>query len=265
MGCEGSTAVKLHSGSSAPAVTISFAPPPAPAISTTAWVTGAASGIGEAVALGLSGAGSTVMLTGRHLEALAARITASGGEAIVAAGDVADVAAVNRALALLDGRPLDILVSNAGTNIPDRSWSKLTPDSIDLLLDANLRGALQISPAVLPLMAAQGGGVLIHIGSLAAHVLSAGPGPVYTAAKSGVVAMSHAINIEHGRAGIRSTVLSPGDTLTPLMDKRPVRMSEEARARMLRPEDIARLVLHIATLPAHVCVNEIIVTPTSLG
>jgi NADP-dependent 3-hydroxy acid dehydrogenase YdfG len=233
----------------------------------TAWVTGAASGIGEATALALSRAGATVALTGRRLEPLeqlAARIASEGGEAIVAPADVADVAAIERALAFLAGRSLDIVVSNAGTNIPDRSWSKLTPDSVDLLLDANLRGALQLSRAVLPVMQAQGGGVLIHIGSLAAHVLSAGPGPVYTAAKSGVVAMSHAINIEHGVHGIRSCVLSPGDTLTPLMDKRPVKMSDEVRARMLRPEDIAGLVLHVATLPPHVCVNEIIVTPTSL-
>lgn len=233
----------------------------------TAWVTGAASGIGEATALALSRAGATVALTGRRqepLEQLAARIADEGGEAIVAPADVADVAAIERALALLAGRTLDILVSNAGTNIPDRSWSKLTPDSVDLLLDTNLRGALQLSRAVLPIMQAQGGGVLIHIGSLAAHVLSAGPGPVYTAAKSGVVAMSHAINIEHGVHGIRSCVLSPGDTLTPLMDKRPVKMSDEVRARMLHPEDIAGLVLHVAMLPRHVCVNEIIVTPTSL-
>lgn len=233
-----------------------------------AWVTGAASGIGEATALALSRAGAVVMLTGRRqepLEQVAARISAEGGEAIVAPGDVAEVSTLDRALALLAGRPLDIVVSNAGTNVPDRSWAKLTADSVDLLLDANLRGALQLSRAVLPVMKAQGGGVLIHIGSLAAHVLSAGPGPVYTAAKSGVVAMSHAINIEHGIDGIRSCVLSPGDTLTPLMEKRPVRMSDEARARMLRPEDIAGLVLHIATLPPHVCVNEIIVTPTSLA
>jgi NADP-dependent 3-hydroxy acid dehydrogenase YdfG len=236
-------------------------------VGKTAWVTGAASGIGEATALALSRAGATVALTGRRaepLEQLAARIAGEGGEAIVAPADVADVAAIERSLALLVGRSLDILVSNAGTNIPDRSWSKLTADSVDLLLDANLRGALQLSRAVLPIMQAQGGGVLIHIGSLAAHVLSAGPGPVYTAAKSGVVAMSHAINIEHGVHGIRSCVLSPGDTLTPLMDKRPVKMSDDVRARMLRPEDIAGLVLHVATLPRHVCVNEIIVTPTSL-
>lgn len=242
--------------------------PARPLAGKTAWVTGAASGIGAAAALALAEAGAALMLTGRRPEPLlelADRISDRGGEAIVAVGDVADVAALDRALALLGDRSLDILVSNAGTNVPDRSWSKLTPESVDLLLDANLRGALQISRAVLPKMAAQGGGVIIHIGSLAAHVLSAGPGPVYTAAKSGVVAMSHSINIEYGKNGIRSTVLSPGDTLTPLIDKRPVPMSEEARARMLRPEDIAGLVLHIAALPPHVCVNEIIVTPTSFS
>lgn len=235
----------------------------------TAWITGAGSGIGEAAALALSRAGASVVLTGRRpalLEELATRISDEGGKAVVAAGDVTDVADIEEIVAMLAARgSLDILVNNAGTNIPDRSWAELTTASVDLLLDANLRSAAHVSRAVLPVMQAQGGGLLVHIGSWAAHFLSGGPGPIYTAAKSGVVAMSHAINIEHGVHGIRSCVLSPGDTLTPMIDRRPVHTSDAARARALRPEDIADLILHVAMLPPHVCVNEIIVSPTSLS
>jgi NADP-dependent 3-hydroxy acid dehydrogenase YdfG len=237
-----------------------------PLAGRTAWVTGAASGIGEATALALAKAGATVAITSRRadtLEALADRIRADGGEAIAAAGDVTDLARMEAiASELSQHGGLDILVNNAGNNIPERSWGELTAEAIDLLLDANLRGTLQISRLVLPMMQAGGGGVFIHIGSWAAHFISTGPGPIYTAAKSGVVAMSHTINLEHGVHGIRSCVLSPGDVHTPLMDKRPMKISDEAKRKMLQPEDIAGLVLHVATLPAHVCVNEIIVGPT---
>jgi NADP-dependent 3-hydroxy acid dehydrogenase YdfG len=237
-----------------------------PLAGRTAWVTGAGSGIGEATALALATAGATVAVTSRRadkLEALAARIKAAGGEAIAAAGDVTDLARMEAIAGELRERGgLDILVNNAGNNIAERSWGELTAETVDLLLDANLRGPLQISRLVLPMMRAGGGGVLIHIGSWAAHFISTKPGPIYTAAKSGVVAMSHTINLEEGAHGIRSCVLSPGDTATPLMDKRPVKISDEAKRKMLQPEDIASLVLHVATLPAHVCVNEIIVGPT---
>lgn len=234
----------------------------------TAWITGAASGIGEAAAIALARAGATVVLTGRRekaLAALAARVADDGGNALVAAGDVTDVEAMEAVVAMLAARgSIDIFVNNAGVNIPDRAWTKLTMHSADLLLDVNLRAGVQLSRAVLPVMQAHGGGLLIHLASWAAHFIGPGAGPVYTVAKSGIVAMSHTINIEFGRHGIRSCVLSPGDTLTPMIDKRPVPTSEEARARALKPGDVAALILHVATLPRHVCVNEIIVSPTSL-
>jgi NADP-dependent 3-hydroxy acid dehydrogenase YdfG len=232
----------------------------------TAWVTGAASGIGEASALALARAGARVVLTSRReaaLEALAARIRDEGGEAEVAAGDVTDTARIDAIAAMLAqrGGP-DILVNNAGTNIPQRKWAELTPDSVALLVGSNLTGTLQVSRAVLPGMRVRGGGLLIHIASWAAHFISEGPGPIYTAAKSGVVAMSHTINLEGGPHGIRSCVISPGDVHTPLMDQRPTVMSPEARSRMLQPADIAGLVVHVATLPKHVSVSEMIVGPT---
>ena len=90
-----------------------------------------------------------------------------------------------------------------------------------------------------------------------------GPGgPAYTAAKHGVVAMSHSINMEECMNGIRSTVICPGEAATPILDQRPVPVDAETRARMLQPEDCADLVLHIACLPRHVCLNEVLITPS---
>jgi NADP-dependent 3-hydroxy acid dehydrogenase YdfG len=232
-----------------------------------AWVTGAGTGIGAASAVALAALGAHVVLTGRRadrLEAVAAQIREAVGSAQIAAGDVTDPVEIDAILSELrrDRSGLDILVNNAGTNIPNRSWSELTAASIDHLVDANLRAALQVSRATLPWMREAGGGLLVHIASWAAYAITEGPGPAYTAAKSGLVAMSRTINLEHNRHGIRSCALSPGDVHTPLMDQRPVVMSEEARRRMLQPEDIADLVVHLAALPPHVCVNEIIVGPT---
>jgi NAD(P)-dependent dehydrogenase (short-subunit alcohol dehydrogenase family) len=104
-----------------------------------AWVTGAGSGIGEAGALALAEEGATVMLTGRRkepLEAVAARIEKTGGAARVHTGDMSrpeDAARIAEAIEKEFGR-LDILVSNAGSNIPDRSWKRLTAVGVDELI-----------------------------------------------------------------------------------------------------------------------------------
>ena len=87
-------------------------------------------------------------------------------------------------------------------------------------------------------------------------------GAAYVAAKHGVVAMSHSINHEECVNGIRSSVVCPGEVATPILDQRPVPVSKEDRARMLQPEDMGDLIRYIATLPVHVCLNEVLVSPT---
>jgi NADP-dependent 3-hydroxy acid dehydrogenase YdfG len=111
-------------------------------------------------------------------------------------------------------------------------------------------------------MRARQEGLFIHIGSWVAHFPSMLAGPVYTATKTAVVAMSHTINMEEGVNGIRSCVLSPGEVVTPLMDKRPVPPTAAERSLMLKPEDIADLAVYLTGLPPHICVNEIVVSPT---
>ncbi|KMO33931.1 oxidoreductase [Methylobacterium tarhaniae] len=232
-----------------------------------AWVTGAGSGIGEAAALGLARAGARVVLTGRReepLRALAERIAASGGEAVVEPGDVTDaarIAAIVEGISARFGR-LDVLVSNAGSNVRERRWDALSPEGAQSVIAANLSSAFYASLAVLPLMRAQGDGVLIHTASWAGRYVSPVSGPAYTAAKHAVVAMSHSINMEECVNGIRSTVLCPAEVATPILDKRPVPVSAEDRARMLQPDDMAALILFVATRPRHVCLNEVVISPT---
>ena len=74
--------------------------------------------------------------------------------------------------------------------------------------------------------------------------------------------MSHCINCEECVNGIRSTVLCPGEVATPILDQRPVPVSTQDRARMLQPEDVADLIVYVATLPAHVCLDEVWINPT---
>jgi NADP-dependent 3-hydroxy acid dehydrogenase YdfG len=231
-----------------------------------AWVTGAGTGIGEAAALALVDEGAIVVLTGRRaepLERLAVRIHQSGGVAHVQPGDLTDSAAPQRIGAFIKdtlGR-LDILVNNAGLNIRDRHWDKLTPQGIDQLVHGNLSSTLYCVTVALPMMRAQQDGVIIHTASMAGRFIGGLSGPIYTAAKHGVVAMSHTINMEECHNGIRSTAMLPGEVATPILDQRPIPVTPAERARLVQPEDCGDLVRYIATLPAHVCINEVMITP----
>lgn len=232
-----------------------------------AWVTGAGSGIGESAALALAGDGVTVVLTGRRAEpltALAKRIEAAGGRAEVEPGDMTDVAAVNRIVEALRARHgrLDLLVCSAGVNVSNRSWARLTPEAIDQVIDANLKSTLYCNSAVLPMMRAQKDGQVINIASMSGRVVSLLTGPSYIAAKHGVVSLTHSLNMEECINGVRATAICPGEVATPILAQRPVPVSEEERARMLQPENLGDVVLYIARLPRHVCLNEVQITPT---
>lgn len=232
-----------------------------------AWITGAGSGIGEATAHAMAKEGAIVALTGRRKEPLdkvAHAIEKAGGKALVEPGDVMDKAmapAVVVRIIKATGR-LDVLVNNAGTNVTARTFAVLTPENLDYVIQANLNGAYYCVLAVLPQMRAQKDGVLIHTSSWAGRYVSPLSGTAYTASKHAVVAMSHSLNMEEFRNGIRSSVICPHEISTPILETRPVKVTEEERARMLQSEDMANLYVYIATQPPHVCINEVTIAPT---
>jgi NADP-dependent 3-hydroxy acid dehydrogenase YdfG len=232
-----------------------------------AWVTGAGTGIGEAAAKALAAEGAIVVLTGRRkepLEKVRAIITQAGGRATVQSGDLGKAATVERivqAILAEHGR-LDIVVSNAGTNVPNRWWRNLTTEAIDTLVAGNLQSALYVTHAVLPIMRQQGEGQLIHTSSMAGRSIGMVSGPIYTAAKHGVVAMSHTINLEECLNGIRSTVVLPGEVATEIMQFRDPPELPETLAKMVQPDDMGAVVAFVAKQPPHVCINEMWVTPT---
>ena len=206
-----------------------------------AWVTGAGSGIGEASALALAGAGATLVLTGRRsepLDAVAARIAASGGTAVVQPGDLTRPEMAGGIVAEVVRRfgRLDLLVNNAGLNIAARAWRDLTPASIDAVLHGNLSAAFYCAAAALEPMRRQRDGLLIHTASWAGKYVSPVSGPAYTAAKHAVVAMSQSINVEEYRERdpVDRGAAGRGRDPDPRQAARAAEHAEE-RAAMLQP------------------------------
>ena len=231
------------------------------------WVTGGGSGIGEAAALMLALEGAAIVLTGRReapLDDVARQIRDLGGVAHVQPGDLTEPRSVRRIGRYISdeiGR-LDILLNNAGININERHWDKLTPENAQLMINGNLAAAAQCVTVALPIMRAHQDGLIIHTASVAGRFIGGFPGPLYTAAKHGIVAMSHSINMEECIHGIRSCVFLPGEVATAILDKRPNPVSPEERARMVQTQDCADLIRYVALLPKRLVMNEVMLSPT---
>lgn len=229
-----------------------------------AWVTGAGTGIGEAAAVALAAAGMTVVLSGRRADKLADVAGRIGAAAETAALDVADQPAVQ---AVADGilerhGRIDVLVSSAGINVRARNWHNLSVADWDRVIRIDLDGAFYCARAVLPAMIAQGDGLIVNVSSWAGKHVSVVTGPAYTAAKHAMNAMNESINMEAGIHGVRACAVCPGEVATPILDNRPVPVTAEDRARMVQPEDCGEIVAFLARLPAHVCINDLTVSPT---
>ncbi len=231
-----------------------------------AWITGGGTGIGAAAAQALAGDGAVAIVSGRRAEALdrvVAGIQESGGAASAMPVDVADhaaMAATAQAIREAHGR-IDILVHSAGTNILDRSWSRIDRDGWNRVVDINLNGSFNAVQAVLPAMREAGDGLLILISSWAGRYDTLLTGPAYNATKHGMCAMAAHLNLEEGRHGIRCCTIMPGEVDTPILDLRPIPVPAEERERMLQPEDLGETIRFVACQNKRVCVNEILISP----
>ena len=232
-----------------------------------AWVTGAGGGIGEASARALAEAGAHVVLSGRRAEELdrvVKDITAAGGRAEAAPLDVVDADATKSIaddlIARLGG--IDIFMANAGINVPNRAVNAITTADFARVVNVNLNGVMNGILAVLPQMREKGAGTLILTSSWAGRHPSRLTGPAYSASKHAVVALSHSINQDEGVNGIRCTALMPGEVATPIMKSRPKPPSAEDMAKMLQADDLGSMVRYIAEAPPHVCINEVLISPT---
>ena len=228
-------------------------------------VTGAGTGIGRAVAETFAREGALVALLGRRREPLR-EVAApfSRDRVLTCACDVSSRAQVAEVFARVRERlgVVNLLVNNAGINTVARDLARIEPSDWDHVLAVNLTGAFNCIRAVLPGMRELGGGVIINVSSIAGKRASKVAGVAYVASKHGMIGLTHATNVEEGGHGIRSTVISPGEVDTPILDVRPEPVPREKRNRILRSEDVAACALLAAGLPPRACVPEIIIAPT---
>jgi len=229
-----------------------------------AWITGAGTGIGAGAAIALAGAGMKVVLSGRREEKLKEVADACNGNASIEVLDVADkddvLAVVDRVIAA-HGR-IDVMVASAGINVKNRNWHNVTTEDWDSVIRIDLDGAFYCCKAMLPIMQKQGDGLIINISSWAGKHVSVVTGPAYTAAKHAMNAMNESINMEAGSYGVRACAICPGEVATPILDNRPIPVSADDRAKMVQSEDCGEVIKFLAQLPAHVCINDLTISPT---
>jgi NAD(P)-dependent dehydrogenase (short-subunit alcohol dehydrogenase family) len=229
------------------------------------WITGGASGIGRATAVALAGGGARVVVSDRDaagLESLAAETGVAVEPLDVSSSD--DVSSVAARILETHGR-LDALVNCAGINVPERHLDQLTVEAWDRVVGINLSGIYYCCHAVLPHMRMNGAGTIVTIASWAARNLAWFPGAAYNASKRALLALVETINLETVGEGVRATVILPEAVDTPILRQRPAGTMPpaEVRAKMLRPEDVARAIAWVLSLPPHICINELQISPTS--
>lgn len=232
-----------------------------------ALVTGGGSGIGRATALRLAAEGARVVVTGRRpapLDEVAAEILAHGGQAWARP---AHLESRDELLALVQGierelGSVDILVNNAGASSRVRNVLWVEPDDWDATIAVNLNAVYVLIQAVLPAMIAKGGGTVVTVSSLAAVRPGLLGGAPYGAAKAAVSNLMTFLHATFRNQNIRSTTILPGEVNTPIMDTRVRPPTAEERARMVDPDDVARAILLVCTLPARTTIEQLVISPT---
>ncbi len=232
----------------------------------TALITGGGTGIGAATALSLAAAGCRVAIAGRRLNKLeqTAALSSSKTKIEIHEVDVTDRNSVNELFqwAIKTLGHIDILVHSAGANIKHRLMSETTPTEWDELLAINATGVYNCLYALLPHMRERHDGLIVLISSVSGKRAAKLGGIGYAAAKFAMGAIGTSVANEEGKNGIRVSTIYPGEVDTPILDHRPVPVTDEHRARILQPEDVAAAIVMLAQLPPRAHVHEMIIKPT---
>lgn len=235
-------------------------------------ITGASSGFGKAIAEKFAAAGHRLWLTARRadrLKTLQENLTQKHGvEVFIHTLDVCDQIAVNRWVSNLKDTcdRVDVLVNNAGLALGLSTIDEGKVEDWDQMIDTNVKGLLYVSRALMKYFKQQKGGHIINIGSTAGK--SVYPmGNVYCATKFAVDALSQAMRIDLLPYHVKVTAINPGMAETEFSIVRFKGDTERAAAaykgiKVLSAEDIADAVYYCATLPPHVCINDLTITCT---
>lgn len=236
------------------------------------FITGATSGFGEAMAHKFASAGYACIVTGRRkekLQTLAQQLAQQFAVAVLPiVVDVQDKEAVFAAVNNLppDWQGIDALINNAGLALGREPFEEADLSDWDTMIDTNVKGLLYISKAIIPLMIRrQQGGIIINIGSIAGKEVYK-DGNVYCATKHAVDAISKAMRIDLLQYGIKVTIIHPGAADTEFSQVRFKGNVPKAAAvyqgyQPLLAADIANTAFYCATLPPHVCINDLVITP----
>lgn len=236
-----------------------------------ALITGATSGIGEAIAVKFAQNGIDVIISGRRQERLtrlAEQINNScPAKVLTLRMDVASRAEVEDCIKYLpdEWKAIDILVNNAGLAVGLDLVQEGNLDDWERMIDTNIKGLLYVTRAVLPYMVSGKKGQIINIGSIAGKDVYP-HGNVYCATKSAVDSLTKAMRIDLLGKGIKVSQIAPGLVETEFSSVR--FKGDESRAEKvyqgyqpLEAADIANIALFMTTLPDHVCINDLVVTP----
>jgi 3-hydroxy acid dehydrogenase/malonic semialdehyde reductase len=238
----------------------------------TIMVTGATSGFGKAIALRFAKNGYKVIITGRRkdrLGMLEKDLLSLGNTGVLSLNfDVRNNDEVTKAIQTLpqEWKSIDILVNNAGLAVGFSHIDEGVTDDWERMIDTNVKGLLYITRAVAPLMVARKSGYIINIGSIAGKEVYEN-GNVYCASKSAVDSISKAMRIDLLKHNIRVTHIAPGmaETEFSIVRFKGDRAKADAVYKgfeALTADDIADVIYYCASVPAHVCINDLVITPT---
>jgi NADP-dependent 3-hydroxy acid dehydrogenase YdfG len=236
------------------------------------FITGATAGFGEACAHTFAANGYSLILNGRRVERLQAlqqKLKEQySTESYLLPFDVQDQAAVFSSIEKLpeQWRAVDILINNAGLALGRDLFQDAQLDDWNQMIDTNVKGLLYVSKAVLPFMIQNQKGHIINLGSIAGKEVYE-RGNVYCASKHAVDAISKAMRIDLLQHGIKVTAIHPGAAETEFSLVRFKGNEETAKSvyqgyQPLTAQDVADVIYYTATLPPHVCINDLVVTCT---
>lgn len=236
-------------------------------------ITGATSGFGKALAEKFAANQYHVIITGRRQERLdqlqQELITTWNTKVLTLCFDVRNREATLKAIGELPGdwQQIDVLINNAGLALGRDFVDEASLDDWDTMIDTNVKGLLYVSKAVMPFMVRRKQGHIINIGSTAAKEVYE-KGNTYCATKHAVESISQAMRIDLLRHKIKVTALHPGAAATEFSIVR--FKGDESQAEKvydgyqpLTAADVAEVAFYTTTLPAHVCINDLVMTCTA--
>ena len=223
---------------------------------------GGGSGMGKATALYLAEKNNQVIISGRRKEKLD-EVASLSSRIYARQADITDRDSTSRLFNWYQNKfgDLDVLINAAGINIANRTLKEISPEEWDKVIRINLTGSFNCLTEALKIMRGKKSGLIIMINSVAGKRATPLAGVAYNASKFGMHALTVSAAEEERENGIRITNIYPGEVNTPILEERHSPPSAEHRSKILQPDDIAKVINHLITLPERVHIPELIIKP----